>query len=211
MENKAWHDWRRRGIGASDAPIIQGVSPYTTLRELWRQKKGLPPLKEKSTFIMDRGNLLEPIARSRYELMYGIEMKPENFEHADPAFNIFRCSMDGSNRALRRGLEIKYVGQKDWEGICAGIVPGRYVPQIQHQFFVTGFDEIDFFAYFLPAEYAKDPSLFHLGRSHRIVCKPDVPYIVEYVDRALAFWDIVLHGDEPADPVKKKRGKKLSE
>ena len=42
MEQKSeeWLDWRKKGIGSSDAPIIMGVSPWKTPFELWEEKTG---------------------------------------------------------------------------------------------------------------------------------------------------------------------------
>ena len=35
-----WHRWRRQGIGASDAPVIMGETPFKTPRTLWSIKTG---------------------------------------------------------------------------------------------------------------------------------------------------------------------------
>ena len=34
----SWKEWRREGIGASDAPVIMGVSPYRKIGSLMREK-----------------------------------------------------------------------------------------------------------------------------------------------------------------------------
>ena len=183
-----------------------GVSPYATIVDWWRDKMNLPPLKAKSSYIMDRGNMLEPIARARYSLLYNREMPPALHENVHNP--LFAASMDGSNPKLKRGLEIKYVGLKDWEGILQGIVPAKYVPQVQAQFFVTGFEHIDFFPYYLPKEFAKDPDFFHRGKSFNIVCEPDLPFIKEYVQRGEFYWDYVKRGVEPPMEAKVKKPRK---
>jgi len=33
-----WHDWRRGGLGSSDAPVVMGNSPWMTPRKLWSIK-----------------------------------------------------------------------------------------------------------------------------------------------------------------------------
>lgn len=33
-----WLDWRRKGIGGSDAAAVIGVSPYSTARDLYYEK-----------------------------------------------------------------------------------------------------------------------------------------------------------------------------
>ncbi len=37
---KAWHAWRRSGIGASEAPTIMGENPFETCEELLEKKQG---------------------------------------------------------------------------------------------------------------------------------------------------------------------------
>ncbi len=210
--SESWLAWRRGGLGGSDAAVIMGVSKWASMRDLWRDKNGLPPLKPKSSFITDRGNLLEPIVRARYELLHGcIEMKPMLFQHNELDF--MRASMDGANLEMRGGLEIKYVGIKDgtFALVQSGVVPEKYVPQIAHQFFVTGFEYIDFFAYALPQEYANDPELLHRGQSAASRCTPDIPYIREYVERATHWWNVTRTGPEPEDAPKKSRKKKAVE
>ena len=32
-----WLEWRMGGLGASDAPVVMGVSPYSTSRTLWER------------------------------------------------------------------------------------------------------------------------------------------------------------------------------
>lgn len=201
-----WLAWRRRHVCASEAPIIMGVSPYATITDWWRDKMNLPPLKVKNTFAMDRGNLLEPIARARYSLLTGHSMSPALYENQ---FNpLFGASMDGANPVLKKGLEIKYVGKVDWEGVLQGFVPAKYQPQLQAQFYCTGFETIDYFSYYLPPEFAKNADFFHRGLSRTIVCTPDLPYICEFVQRGEFYWDFVKRGVEPPCEEKPKRKKK---
>lgn len=207
QRTEEWLKWRREGLCASDAPIIMGESPYSTIEDLVREKRGLPPLKAKSTFILDRGNALEPIARARYSLLTGIDMPPATYKHW--RYPLFRCSMDGANPKLRGGLEIKLVGLKDFQAIQGGQVPARYWPQVQAQFFATGFEWIDFFAYYLDPKLAKEPDFFHRGKSHRIRVQPDLTYIGRWFDAGNAFWKkYIIDGEEPAHVEKKKRAKK---
>ena len=211
QRTEQWLAWRREGIAASDAPIVMGVSPYSTIVDLWRDKRGLPPLKPKSTFIMDRGNHLEPIARARYSLLTGNTMLPALYQHHE--HKLFRASMDGANPSMKGGLEIKYVGKKDFDDICGDMVPVRYYPQVQAQLFVTGFEWIDFFAYYLTPECLKDPELHHRGKSKTIRIRPDLPFIERFVEEGYKFWKYVQDGVEPpyTPPPKKTRRKKDAE
>lgn len=37
QRDKDWHDWRRKGITASDAAVLLGRSPYKTKWRLWAE------------------------------------------------------------------------------------------------------------------------------------------------------------------------------
>ena len=39
QKTQEWLIWRAQGIGASDAPIIMGVSPWSNIIALWRDKR----------------------------------------------------------------------------------------------------------------------------------------------------------------------------
>ena len=203
----AWLEWRRKHVCASEAPVIMGVAKYSTILDWWRDKMGLPPTKERNTYIMDKGNALEPIARARYSLLKNVEMEPALYEHSK--YPLFAASLDGANATLKRGLEIKYLGREDFANMFLGIVPVRYVPQVQAQLFVTGFKSIDFFGYHLPKE-CNVPELYHRGRSLTISVEPDLAMIAEYKQRGEFYWDFVVRGVEPPyeKPARKARAKK---
>ena len=46
MPREEWLEWRRGGIGGSDAAVIVGLNPYGSLIELYADKMGMMPDKE---------------------------------------------------------------------------------------------------------------------------------------------------------------------
>ena len=66
-----WLNYRREGIGASDASIIMGKSKYKTIQELWEEKTGLVEPDNKTNFIQKKGHDLEIKARYFIELETG--------------------------------------------------------------------------------------------------------------------------------------------
>lgn len=177
-----WLHWRRGGIGSSDAPIIMGVSPWSTPFQLWQEKTGRVK-REMSNFATERGNMLEPKARADYELRSGIEMPPILCQHKDYPF--MRASMDGGNEQLRCGLEIKCPGKKDHEiALIEGRVPEKYMPQIQHQLMVTGFEWIDYFS-------------FDGEKGVSIRVYPDMEYIARLTQKEIEFWDFIRTDTAP--------------
>lgn len=143
----AWLEFRQKRIGASDAPIILGVSPWKTPRQLWLDKKGLvkPSGGDKSSnFAIDRGNRFEPIARARYELHNdNIEMNPAVLVHKE--FDFLMASLDGWNEQIKRVLEIKIPGAEVFNAAKQGIVHEKYTPQLEHQLLVSQGDHVHFF------------------------------------------------------------------
>ena len=127
-----WLEARRSGIGASDAPIILGMSPYMTAHDLFLEKIGKKRPK-KGTVAMDRGNDLETAARSYYELKSGKEFPPETME--DEELPYLRCSLDG--RCENEILEIKCPGLKNFVSYRQKGIPSHHNIQVQHQLMVS--------------------------------------------------------------------------
>lgn len=62
QNTKEWLEWRSQGIGASDAPIIMGASPWKTPYKLWLEKTtGQSDFQGNEA--TERGHALEDSAR----------------------------------------------------------------------------------------------------------------------------------------------------
>jgi len=144
----SWLKFRQNKIGASDAPIIMGVSPYNTPHGLMRDKLGLNTnqnaVKGKtSNWAIDRGNRWEPMARARYELINDIPMEPAVLVHPEHGF--LMASLDGWNADQKRVLEIKIPGAEVFNQCLAGKVHEKYVYQLEHQLYVSSGEEAHFY------------------------------------------------------------------
>jgi len=137
QNSSAWLDWRKKGLGSSDAPIIMGVSPYKTRFQLWQEKTSDGQAEQKENFIFEKGHRIEAIARGILELRDNLDWQPKTFERLDKPY--MRASMDAANVDLGEGKEFKYVGK---DVFVAGVCPEHYFPQVQHQYLVTGFKRI---------------------------------------------------------------------
>ncbi len=157
IDRSEWLKWRHKGIGSSDASVIMGVSRFKTPEQLMIEKSG-PCLPESgdNNYIKERGNRIEAITRSLLEAKRGYSLAACNTYSA--TFEFIKASLDGCNHDRKIITEIKLLssqsrekfnrgteGYQKWS--CAklqGIVPEEYIPQIQHQLFVTGFDQCIF-------------------------------------------------------------------
>ncbi len=139
QNGKDWHAWRGTGLGASDAPVVMGASPWETPFGLWLNKTGLCPRPEPNEYqlaAMRRGHELEPHIRIMFEKSAGRKFEPVSAEHDEHAF--IRASFDGYNAETNELLEIKAPNKVDHAKAAAGKVPDKYYPQLQAQFLVSG-------------------------------------------------------------------------
>lgn len=139
-----WHEWRRKGVGASESAAILGLCPYSTAFDVFMDKTGRAEAFEGNA-ATQRGQDLEGKARAMYELISMEDMPPMCAVH--PKYDFLRASLDGLRADGKKILEIKCPGAESHEKAKAGIVPDHYMIQIQHQLAVTGADSCDYFSY----------------------------------------------------------------
>ncbi|VTS08519.1 lambda-exonuclease family protein [Tuwongella immobilis] len=180
-----WLAWRQLGIGGSDAPIIMGVSPYSTREKLLGQKLGLVPKDE--AYAMRRGSRLEPSARGMYQIREGYSSaEPVCVIHPD--FDWCRASLDGlvlgAMDQPSHVLEIKCWSWQKHDYVLNGIVPDEVYPQIQHQLFCCELDRCDLVSY--------NPSEKFLATGEEYACltvKADATYQASMFKEELRFWE----------------------
>lgn len=197
---KEWLQWRKGGIGSSDAPVVMGVSPYRTPYQLWEEKTGKVESADVDNFVTRKGNEYEPIARAKYEVQTGITMPPCRVQHKDYSF--IRASMDGFNQEENRGIEIKYVGIDDHNRAKnEGIVPPQYKAQMQHQLIASGAKAIDYCSFSVPSGKDKDGQKIKADPSNGdlfiLEVLPDMEWINKYISEAIKFWKLVETDEEP--------------
>src|SRR5690606_11348877 len=78
-----WHSARSKGVGASEAAAVCGVSPYETPFEVWARKTGRLD-KKKSTPVMELGTHCEPLLFDHIQSEHPIAQRsPGLFRHPD--------------------------------------------------------------------------------------------------------------------------------
>lgn len=171
-----WHEWRRQGIGGSDAPAVMGISPYKTALQLWREKTGISEEEAGNEFIFAMGHRVEEKIRRDFIDHTGVEMVPVCMVH--PKVPYFRASLDGFNKE-RGVLEAKLVGAKALAEAKLGIIVPHHLAQMQHQFMVSGADRGDYFCH-----NGKDS-----GVLLQVEADPEFIKILEDIEHE--FWDRV--------------------
>jgi len=180
--SQEWLDFRKTRIGASDATIIMGDSPWSTAYQLWEQKTGLREPTPANPW-MQRGIDLEPIARECYIRESGNVVTPLVMGHHKHRWMI--ASLDGITEDLQHIVEIKCSGEKDHALAKSGIVPPKYYAQLQHQLEVSRCDVVDYFSYRSDDDFVI------------IQVQRDEEYILTMLEAEKAFWDKVQNFIEP--------------
>jgi len=176
-----WLELRKTHIGASDAPIILGQSPWKTAYQLWEEKLGLRELP-KSNAAMRRGHELEPIARQAYNDYTGNAAEPEVVFH--PKHKWMMASLDGVSLDRSIVVEIKCPGQKDHDTAGMGVIPTKYYPQLQHQLATIGLNLLHYFSY-------KD------GNFHLVEVSRDEDFIGDMFQKEADFWNRLQNFESP--------------
>lgn len=166
---------RKNYLGASDAPSVMGVSPWTTQYQLWEDKLGLSAPKE-DNYHMKRGRELEPVARDAYMMETGHVVEPKMVIHPDIPYMM--ANFDGISEDHKIAVEIKCPGEKDHLLAKEGMVPEKYMPQLQHQLAVIGVNQLHYFSY-----RDGDTVLIEVGR--------DESYIKKLIVEERKFWKCV--------------------
>ena len=138
-----WLEFRKGKVGASDASIIMGVSPWKTQYELWLEKLGLSSTQE--TWSMKEGKRREEEARQEFERMTGLVVFPAVLTHPEHEWMI--ASLDGIDIEHENIVELKCPGNDDHQQALSGSIPDKYIPQLQHQLAVTGLKKAYYFSY----------------------------------------------------------------
>ena len=96
---------------------------------------------------MDRGNELEPLARSAYEFINDVDVTQVGGVYLSDNKDLM-ISPDGLIPELKKGLEIKCPDMKTHiKYILEGVLPSEYVIQVQSSIWVTGYESWDFMSY----------------------------------------------------------------
>jgi putative phage-type endonuclease len=182
MTHKEWLEWRLQGIGASDAAVIMGVSPWKTYDQLLNEKvTGMDSIPENDS--MKYGKQMEEEARLCFESLTGYVVFPDK-RVVHPHFRWIRATLDGMDMDGNIVVEIKNANKADHFLAFNKMVPDKYFPQCQHQLLATGLDFMYYFSY--------RKKLAKKGIGIIVEVKRDQKYIDIMLEKHRIFWDQVL-------------------
>lgn len=188
-----WFSLRRKKIGASDAPIIMGVSPFKTQYQLYNEK--MFGMEEDQSLHMKRGIELEPKAREAFEKQSGILIDPIVAQSDSHEWQI--ASLDGMDFNRTIIVEIKCPGEKTHKIAKEGKIPDHYYPQLQHQMAVTGIDRAIYFSFYIrEADEENGIEAFEEGISIEI--KRNDNFISDMIQEEEIFYKRMMEYDSPS-------------
>ena len=180
MANPRLH--KDRCIGSSDAPTIMGVCPWKTREQLWEEM--VFGKDDKDNPAMKRGREMEPLAIAWFENEMGIKLIQQKFlKHPD--YHWMTATLDGVNEEQKLLVEIKCPGKASHQFVEDNeMVPPNYIPQLQHQMAVTGYDSMYYCS-------------FRDNEGIIIELLRDEDYIQSLIQEEEAFWKSVLNLERP--------------
>lgn len=187
-----WLEWRHKGIGSSDSPIIAGKSPWSTPLKLWDSKVSPFVTETPPNYQQDLGNQAEPKIRAMFELMKGRKFPAACFDLEQ--FPFIKVSLDGYNEMESWFIEIKLSGKDDYETACRGVIPEKYRIQVQHQF-LFGAKKCSFLCY--PFKEFEKTRTIKSALLKEVVELPNKKMMGEILQNGIKFWDHVTSKKPP--------------
>ena len=145
LSREDWLQFRKQGIGSSDAAAACGIHPYLSMLELWMIKTGRMESSIDQSIEgyspLYWGNTLEPMVAKYYQERTGNKVRRVNaiLQHPDPDKAFMLANLDyaitGSDEV--QILECKTAGEHGAKLWKHG-VPLYVTCQVQHQLAVTG-------------------------------------------------------------------------
>ena len=151
LPREQWLEYRRKGIGGSDAAAVLGISPFRTGRDLYYDKLNIVTADDAENWVqLEVGTLLEPLVAKifAHKTGYKIYRRPFMFRH--PLYPWMLADLDymvelpDGTTAI---LEIKttnYNAKDNWWYNGEEIVPIYYESQGRHYMTVMNIDRVYF-------------------------------------------------------------------
>lgn len=140
MPYEDWLEWRKKGIGGSDASVVCGISRYKSPVELWIEKTDQLHAQEAGEAAY-WGTQLEALVRAEFTKRTGIEVEHKGVLLQSEEYPFMLANLDGTCEHPDYGtciFEAKTASAykaDEWDDA----IPDEYQLQIQHYMAVTGY------------------------------------------------------------------------
>lgn len=141
ITREQWLEYRRSGIGGSDAATIVGLNPFSSPYYLFCDKMGALPEKE-DTEAMRQGRDLEQYVAERWMERTGKRVKRNNTMWRSTIWPWMLADIDREVVGENAGLECKTTSLYNKHDFAGGEIPLTYYVQCQHYMAVMGFERM---------------------------------------------------------------------
>ncbi len=135
-----WLEFRKKGIGGSDASVVCGINHYKSPVELWLEKTNQLPYQEAGEAAY-WGTQIEPIVKAEFTKRTGIAVNDlkqllQSEEHPFMLANLDGiCEHPDLGTCIFEAKTASAFKANEWENT----IPDEYMLQIQHYMSVTGY------------------------------------------------------------------------
>lgn len=163
LERSAWLEYRKQGIGGSDAGAVCGLNPYRTAMEVFHDKT-TKENQETDSEAMRQGREFEEYVAKRFTEATGKKVRRANYMYFDDENPFMLADVDRMIVGENSGLECKtaspYMADK-WEDK----IPMHYQLQCYHYMAVTGADAW----YIAVLIYGREFKFYKIERDEEII------------------------------------------
>lgn len=140
MERDDWLEWRRRGIGGSDASAVAGLNRWRSPVQVWLEKTGQIEDTGDSE-VMYWGRVLEDVVAREFSERTGKKVRRRNAILRHPEHQFMIANVDRMVVGENAGLECKTTSE--WRRVewADEEIPDEYIIQCQHYMAVTGYEK----------------------------------------------------------------------
>ena len=194
LSRDEWLEWRRKGLGGSDAAAVLGISPFRTARDLYFDKLGVVTADDQENWVaLEMGNLLEPLVARIFAKKTGLKIFQRKCMSQHPEHPWMLADLDylvelpDGSIAI---LEIKttnYNAKDKWWYNGEEIVPVYYEAQGRHYMAVMNIDRVYFCC--LYGNNEEEAIIRHIDR--------DMGYEEELIALEDSFWHDNVLAQEP--------------
>lgn len=138
LSHEKWLEYRRTGIGGSDASTIVGLNPYSSLFKLYADKKGLiSSLADNEA--MRQGRDFEEYVAKRFTEATGKKVRRRNYMFQHDDYDYILADIDREIIGENAGLECKTTSVFNKSDFENGEIPLTYYVQMTHYMAVMGY------------------------------------------------------------------------
>jgi len=141
LTHEEWLNYRRNGIGGSDAGAVCGVNPYKSPFSVYAEKTSVCMDELEDNERMRQGRDLEDYCAKRFSEATGLKVHKTNYIYKHDDYDFMLADIDRVIVGENAGLECKTVSAwatDKWKS--KDTIPETYIIQCQHYMAVMGFD-----------------------------------------------------------------------